>query len=218
MMKQLSLAVCLTLLPLLCGAQILNASGRTLEELLPDPACEHYWSEGDLNKDGIRDLALLATTAECSTIEVDEEGDTLRMSQPVFAVYFGTPEGYYNRWREYPEMMPISDNYISNDISLEITDRGVLRISVETFASMGGWSSYDDTYTYRFQDGDFFLIGRDSRELARNTGKMVTTSYNFITRKKQTITDNAFEEDFKPTEKWEKLPAEPLQRMGEPLG
>ena len=69
-MKQLSLTVSLVLLPLLCGAQILNASGRTLEELLPDPACEHYWSEGDLNKDGISDLVVNGELPLGSTIHI----------------------------------------------------------------------------------------------------------------------------------------------------
>ncbi|MCH5721394.1 hypothetical protein [Niabella hibiscisoli] len=51
------------------------------------------------------------------------------------------------------------------------------------------------------------MIGLDVSSFHRASGESSVTSYNFSTRKKQTITGmNEFEETYvKPVEKWEKI-------------
>ena len=100
------------------------------------------------------------------------------------------------------------------DVDIEITERGTLNISPDFFASAGTYDTHQTTYTFRFQNGDFYLIGKEWTEMSRNTGEMTTVSENYLTWKRQTVEDNAFE-DVKKKESWSKLTKEPLKKLGD---
>ena len=75
-------------------------------------------------------------------------------------------------------------------------------------------SSENCNFSYRYQDGDFYLIGKENRSMSRNTGEMETTSENYLTWRRQMVKENVFDDDKPKTEKWTKLPKKPLEKLG----
>ena len=210
--------ICLCLLCLCVGvrAQELQKQGRGVDDLVPK-GWEHTEATGDLNKDGIADLVVVATPDFKENTKTRDDGYVYNFNQPLLAVYFGTAGGKMQLWRQYDQVIPARpDEYVSIDTNLTITEKGVLRISLETFASMGGWGTEHSNFSYRYQDGDFYLIGKENQSMSRNTGEMETTSENYLTWRRQVVKENVFEDSNVPkTEKWTKLPKKPLEKLGE---
>ena len=196
-------------------AQQLQHQGRGVDDLVP-AGWEHTEATGDLNKDGIVDLVVVATPDFKENTKTRDDGYVYNFNQPLLAVYFGTAEGKMQLWRQYDQVVPARpDEYVSIDASLTITEKGVLRISLETFASMGGWGTEHSNFSFRYQDGDFYLIGKEYHCMSRNTGDMETTSENYLTWRRQVVKENAFEDSNVPRkEKWTKLPKKPLEKLG----
>ena len=195
-------------------AQELQKQGRGVDDLVPI-GWEHTEAEGDLNKDGISDLVVVATPDFKEKTKTRDDGYVYNFNQPLLAVYFGTAEGQLQLWRQYDQVIPArTDEFVSIDASLTITEKGVLRISLETFSSMGGWSSDNCNFSYRYQDSDFYLIGQESQSLARNTGEMETTSENYLTWRRQVVKENAFDDSVPKKEKWTRLAKKPLEKLG----
>ena len=199
-------------------AQQLQQQGRGVDDLVP-AGWEHTEATGDLNKDGIADLVVVATPDFKENTKTRDDGFVYNFNQPLLAVYFGTAEGKMQLWRQYDQVIPArQDEYVSIDASLTVTEKGVLRISLETFASMGGWGTENSNFSYRYQDGDFYLIGKEYHNMSRNTGDMETTSENYLTWRRQVVKENAFEDSNVPRkETWTKLPKKPLEKLGKPL-
>lgn len=206
--------IILLALPLTGSAQRLFSKGSTIEDLVPE-GWHVTQAQGDLNKDGITDLAMIVIPNDEDQMEVRDNDTVSNVNSPILAIYKGLREGGYSLMKLYDDIMEELENEgVSIDRSIEITDRGVLKIFVSYFFTMGGWSVPSATYLFRLQNGDFYLIGKDTNVFARNTGEAEKVSYNYLTRKCQRILYNAMEDNVKPKEKWSNLPKKPLQRLG----
>ena len=204
----LSLCTCL-------GAQAveLKPQGVSVEGIVP-AGWSHQEAQGDLNKDGIPDLVVVATPDDVENTITRSDGYVYNFNQPILAIYFGTAQGQFHQWKAYDNDIPDDDSEnCHNDVSLEITDRGVIRISIQLFCSAGSYGVSTDTYSYRYQNGDFFLIGMDKEEMQRNTGTITLVSENYLTWKRQMKESNAFD-DSAPTEKWTKITRKTLEKLG----
>ena len=82
------------------------------------------------------------------------------------------------------------------------------------WCSAGSYGTSTDTYIYRYQKGDFHLIGKDTEEMMRNTGESTVVSENYLTWKRQVTTSNAFDDKAPTTEKWSRLPKKALEKLG----
>ena len=200
-------------LPLLSSAQGLKSEGTSIEDIVP-AKWEHTESVGDLNKDGIADLVLIATPDNPAHLKVRDDGYVYNFNQPQLAVYFGTKEGLFRCWQAYDDILPAQDEGTFIDFTLNITERGTLTIGVSIFASMGSYNSPSSTYVFRFQNGDFYLIGEDQHSFSRMSGEDELNSYNYLTHKRQRIVSNAFDETIMPKETWTTIPKTPLKRLG----
>lgn len=183
-------------LPVLASAQETTKKGRSAEEIIPQ-GVNFIKAEGDLNKDGLNDLVVYV--------------------QPGLAIYFATPSGDYELWKQYDGILPIDEegDDLMIDIELSITDRGALKIMIGSFASAGTSYVTNTNYTYRFQNGDFYKIGEEQHSMSRMTGDDETVSTNYLTHKRQVVRQNAFDETIKPKETWTTIPKTPLRRLGE---
>lgn len=183
-------------LPVLASAQETTKKGRSAEEIIPQ-SVDFVKAEGDLNKDGLNDLVVYV--------------------QPELAIYFATPSGDYELWKQYDSILPIDEESddLMIDIELSITDRGALKIMIGSFASAGTSYVTNTNYTYRFQNGDFYKIGEEQHSMSRMTGDDETVSTNYLTHKRQVVRQNAFDETVKPKETWTTIPKTPLRRLGE---
>lgn len=203
------------LLPLHSLAQSLKNSGTDVKQLVP-AGWEMIEATGDLNKDGVKDLVVIATPNYKEKMKKRDDGYVYNFNQPVLAVYWGVKGGGFKLFKQYAKVIPArEDEFVSITPSLDITKNGTLEINLEYFISAGGWSQPTTSYTYRYQNGDFFLIGKDVTELERNTGRIVETSENYLTGKRCVTTGNISSK--KTKDAWSKLPKKPLQPMGKTL-
>jgi len=67
---------------------------------------------------------------------------------------------------------------------------GVLQLSFELWQSAGSWGMTQSSYSFKFLNGSFALIGADKTESMRNSGEMESRSYNFLTDKLKISTGN----------------------------
>jgi len=170
---------------------------------------------GDLNKDGIEDKVVIETPKDASNMMVREsDGYVYNFNQPILYVYFGDGKDY-KLYKRYENVIPrIESEFECLDLDVGITDRGVLRIAFSLFYSAGSYGTSKHAYLFRYQDGDFFMIGEDCSSGSRSTGKEETVSKNYVTHKKQTVVGSMFDDGVKPKETWTKLPVRPLERLG----
>lgn len=195
------------------NAQTLKQQGTSVEQIVPE-GWEHQEAEGDLNKDGIKDLVVLTKPNFKENMKTRDDGYVYNFNKYIIAIYFGQAAGGFQLWKQYKELFPADDEWCSIDVDVSITEKGALNIDRDFFASAGSYGTSQTKYTYRYQNGDFFLIGQEDREMMRNTGYMTTVSENYLTWRRQTIKDNAFEEG-KKKETWSKLPKKPLEKLGD---
>ena len=207
------LIILMLLVPMIGMAQSLSQRGASIDAIVPE-GWEHSEATGDLNKDGFKDLVVIATPNFKENMKEREDGYVYNFNHSQLAIYFGDASGDFVMFKKYDELFPERDELMLVETSLGITDKGVLRIGVSTFMVAGGATTGGPTYVFRYQDGDFFLIGKDETELSRYSGETTDTSENYLTHKRQVRTGNAFEEQ-KEKVKWTKLPKEPLKRLGD---
>lgn len=170
---------------------------------------------GDLNKDGIPDEVVIETPRNEDKMEIRvTDGYEYNYNQPILSVFFGTKEGK-KLFRKYANVIPHPESDTEClDLAVSISDKGILKIYYSVFFSMGSYGTNSHTYLYRFQNGDFYLIGEESEESMRNSGDYEKVSINYLTHKKQTVKGNNFDEKKKPVERWSVLPKKTLEKLG----
>ena len=198
-------------LPQFSLAQGLKANGKSAADVVPSD-WESTFKTGDLNGDGIADLALIATPCYKENLKTREDGYVYNFNQPILAIYWGDNDGDFNLYMQYDNVIPARTNeFISIDPALDITKKGVLEISLDFFATAGSWTQPTTKHLFRYQNGDFYLIGKDVTELERTTGKTVVTSENYLTHKRIVTTERP---NRKATTKRTRLPKAALKSLG----
>ena len=167
---------------------------------------------GDLNRDGIADLALVLHEQNPQNIVPNDNGlgeNPLDTNPRILAVAFGRADsaGYTLALEKHTliprrEFATLDDPLLDGGISVE---RGTLRVTMGFFASAGSWATSTTTYTFRHQNGRFELIGFDRDETQRNTGETTGTSINYSTGKAK-LTSGNIESD-EETVRWKSLPS-----------
>lgn len=182
-------------------AQNLRESGTNESDIVPE-GWERTVIQGDLNKDGVADLVIVAYPDSVKSL---------------LAIYFGSAEGNLTCWKQYEEVIPVAREEFENvDIDLSITSKGVLRINISHSSDVGSYFTSTDKYSFRYQNEDFYMIGYEEQSLQRNLGTLTTKSDNYLTWKRKVRTENIFEDEGPaPKEKWSTLPHKALEKLGE---
>lgn len=205
------IVVAAALMPLQALAQGLKASGKSAADVVPN-GWESTFKTGDMNGDGLPDLVIIATPCNKEKMKTRDDGYVYNFNQPVLAIYWGDKNGNYKLFKQYDNVIPArEDEFLAITPSLDITKSGSLQIDLEFFATAGSYTQPTTTHLFRYQNGDFFLIGKDVVELERNTGKTVVTSENYLTHKRIVTTERPKR---KATSKRTSLPKSKLKRLG----
>ena len=203
--------ISVSLIPQFAWSQGLKSSGKSAADIVPND-WESTFKTGDLNGDNINDLVIIATPCNKEKMTTRDDGYVYNFNQPILAIYWGDKKGNFKLFKQYDNVIPARpDEFISFDPSLNITPKGTLEIVLECFASAGSWTQPTTTHVFRYQKGDFVLIGKDVIELERSTGKTVSTSENYLTRKRTVITERPKK---KAITKRNRLPKGALKNLG----
>lgn len=187
----------------------------TESEVFPANCDTMSFAWGDLNQDGLMDVVVVAKPRIADNMMTRDDGYEYNFNSPVMGIYFGTKDGKMSLFKEYENTIPgTEDEFCFIDLEMNISDQGVLSLRIETFYSAGSTNTDYNTFRYRYQEGDFYLIGADTGALSRYSGESETISINYLTHKKQIIVENVFDESVEPKETWEAIPEEPLEKLG----
>ncbi len=170
------------------------------EDFIPKGYVPFDTITGDFNKDGLDDYVLMIKGTDKSKVIQDEYRGQLDRNRRGIIALLNKKNGYELAVKNYQCFSSENEEggvYYAPELDLEIKD-GKLYIHY-AHGRYGYW-----TYTFRFQNSDFELIGYDA---SSNHGPIVLTetSINFLTGKKiinQNINENTYDGDevFEKTE------------------
>ena len=174
--------------------------GNKIEDFVPK-----HWSaimkvDGDLNKDGLTDTALIVEQENPENISVTEYNDTLNTNPRALLVLFKQENGTYKLaakndkgFIEPPkENSSLLDPLGEGDINIK---NNTLRLKFQYFFSAGSWYITNVEYVFRYQNSHFELIGVETNSFHRATGEETIVSFNLSTNKLETtMGGNVFEE------------------------
>ena len=174
--------------------------GNKMEDFVPK-----HWSaimkvDGDLNKDGLADTALIVEQENPNNISITEYNDTLNTNPRALLVLFKQENGTYKLaakndkgFIEPPkENSSLLDPLGEGDINIK---NNTLRLNFQYFFSAGSWYITNVEYVFRYQNSHFELIGVETNSFHRATGEETIVSFNLSTNKLETtMGGNVFEE------------------------
>ena len=174
--------------------------GNKMEDFVPK-----HWSaimkvDGDLNKDGLTDTALIVEQENPNNISITEYNDTLNTNPRALLVLFKQENGTYKLtakndkgFIEPPkENSSLLDPLGEGDINIK---NNTLRLNFQYFFSAGSWYITNVEYVFRYQNSHFELIGVETNSFHRATGEETIVSFNLSTNKLETtMGGNIFEE------------------------
>jgi hypothetical protein len=190
--------------------------GATIDSFVPKGWRLEMSRKGDLNKDGMPDHVLVLRCNDPENI-VNNDGfgpNDFDTNPRILAVVFARKEGGYNRVLANQTLIPRNDNPSMEDpldsiaaSGIEIKN-GALHVQLGIFYSAGSWTMGSKDFTFRWQDGDFRLIGFDENTVQRNSGETTGTSVNYLTGRMK-VTTGSIEDDAEKAI-WRKIRVKPL--------
>jgi len=198
------------------GTASIPLNSASAEGFVPDGWYLEKSVEGDLDKDGLPDLAIIIRQNDP---ELVIEGNGFGTDQ-----YDGNPRtivvalkqtgGGYLRIAQNDQIIPVTggamfDDPIDNasDGSL-IIDKGVIRLNIGFWASAGTWDMFNRTFSFRLKGAQLGLIGYDNHHVHRGSGALNVISINYLTRRKKTESGSI--EDAHVPEVWSRISRKPL--------
>jgi hypothetical protein len=174
------------------------------------------WNEikGDLNNDGLEDIVLIIKGTDKSKIIKDENRGELDRNRRGILVLLNKGNSYVLASKNYNCFSSENEDggvYFAPELEVEIK-KGNLYISYG-HGRYGNWS-----YTFRYKNGNFEIIGYDSYS-SRGPVPQSQVSINFLTKKKLTMDNlNKNDEDdsnVKYKDTWEKIISKKLIKLSE---
>jgi hypothetical protein len=171
-------------------------------------------ASGDLNKDRTPDCVLVIKGRDAKFHNKNDGlGTDIYDTNPRMLViaFKNAAKNLYELARQSNSFIVIPESpTMSEPFQEAAIKNGVLQLSFEQWSSAGSWSMAQMSYKFRFQNGDFVLIGADKTESMRNTGEMEIRSYNFLTKKVRVENGN-FSSDKKGKVRWKTFKLDKLK-------
>ncbi|MBQ0030191.1 MAG: hypothetical protein KBT32_07125 [Bacteroidales bacterium] len=178
----------------LCGAATAGTSvsfvktGASATDMVPQGYILESESKGDINKDGIEDMVVVLSSGKTYC------------DSTFTAVYLGMPANEYRLFAVYREgagctEMDEGESSFNGDnihsyrssFSVEITSKGLISYKENWQFAVGCHTNSTDTWLFRFQNGDLYCIGSESKSICTWGGSAEYgsgNSCNYLTHKK----------------------------------
>lgn len=185
-------------------ANKLQQTGKTLQEFIPQEWSVKAKAEGDLNKDGLNDIAAVLINDTMEKNNTDET-DLTRLLIILFKNSDGTLK--LSAASEKAILCNSCGGVFGDPFESIKIEKGVLVIS-----HYGGSSDrWAYVHRFRFQDGDWFLIGRTETNMNVNTLEGKSVDENLITG--LAITETTAKGGKKTNTTQTKMPVKPLIKL-----
>jgi hypothetical protein len=177
----------------------INNAANTLDDLVPTGWAIIESATGDLNKDGIDDAAIVLQYKD-SVSQKNADGHTVSTHPRILAIAFKKSSGGYELLQQSNTFIKKDDNPDMEDPFVDIAiNKGILDIRFRQFAMIGSWYVTNFSYKFRYQQGEFTLIGADRNSFHRSSHDYDNYSYNFLTKKRERVEGNDNEDKSKKT-------------------
>ena len=177
-------------------------SGSTPAAFIPKGWKQVQLAEGDLNRDGKPDFAMvMRMDSAANRIPPSWNPETPYDTNPWMLIAgFRDSAGYKLALSDH-QLIPRHENPNADEEFDEIeVANGNLKVVMHLFMSAGGWEMGGSAYTFRWQDGGFKLIGFDRDEVHRGSGETTEVSINYLTGRKQLKSGNIGDDKQKSSE------------------
>jgi len=199
-------------------------SGQSINDFVPKSWKVIGKAFGDLNKDKTQDCVLVIQGTNTKFLNKNDGlGANVYDTNPriLIVLFKDTAKSNYKLAKQSNTFIKTPDSpTMSEPFQAAKIQNGVLQLDFEQWYSAGSWAANQMSYKFRFQDGEFVLIGADKTASARNTGETETRSYNFLTGKVQITTAN-FASKAKKRVEWRTYKLDKLKTLDtfkEPFG
>lgn len=168
----------------------LPGSGKNVDDFVPAKWETIGKACGDLNGDKLADCALVIKGADGRFLNKNDGlGSELFDTNPrMLLVLFKDKNGYVVAGQSRSFIIPPDSPTMSEPFQQIKVKNGVLELGFESFSSAGSWSTASASYKFKWLGGRFALIGADKTDVTRNTGRIESRSYNFLTGRVKTST------------------------------
>ena len=165
-----------------------ESKNLTEKELTPKEFRKVAEAKGDLNADGIPDMAIIVhrlpnNVPESPLSEEHDDNDEEEESLQYVVLFLGDKLGNYAFWKlGATHILDTNPNFMEeNGVGEFVIKKGVLTIASSISMSMGGWSAGGCTQKWRNEKSGFRLIGLTITDVNRSCACGSTTDINFLT-------------------------------------
>ena len=140
---------------------------------------------GDLNKDGIKDAAIVIQHSDSLSLANSLKNTVLTQPRILLVLFKKPSENSFELVEQSNSFILKHDNSSMDDPYQKLMiNNGILEIKFHLFYNMGSWYVTNAIYKFRYQQGQFLLIGADNSSFHRATHDFEDYSYNFLTKKR----------------------------------
>lgn len=193
------------------------AAGKSVADFIPVGWTMLDSAFGDLNRDSLQDCAIILQYAD--SVEILKADEDTVLTQPrVLLIFFKTEKGHFRLIHQNNSFVLNHHSPTMDDPYQDLTiTKGALRLKFQLFYTMGSWYVTDLLYIFRYEDGEFVLIGADYYSLHRASRDFEQYSFNFLTKKRSYTKGKAGKRTNKPAWKPIKTELKNLRTLKEPL-
>jgi hypothetical protein len=163
----------------------IKLNGQSITDFIPPGWSVLDSVYGDLNNDGLKDIAIILQHKDSVSLVNTLEDTVLTQPRILLILFKNTANNKFFLIEQSNSFIINHDNAVMDDPYQDIAiDKGILKIDIHLFYSMGSWYSTNSTYKFRYEGKEFKLIGADLSTIHRGTLDYENYSYNFLTKKR----------------------------------
>ncbi len=164
---------------------LIQSKGKTINDFAPVGWTVLDSAYGDLNKDGLNDAAVILQHKDSITILNGEDDSVLTQPRILLLLFKNAVDNEFQLAEQSHSFILKHDNSAMEDPYEGLTiSKGIVEIKFHLFYNMGSWYVTNAVYKFRYQQGQFVLIGADNFSFHRASHDYEDYIYNFLTKKR----------------------------------